>query len=179
MSQKSTNQKLRIIFLTLAAAVSQTPAIAGQHGNEIGVNGSSGLSSSQPGGYGSIYYQHLFPNNMIGGGSIGHGSVLPGIRWYWLSPRFGYRAFLPESDRQIWVQASVEPAFTIPSDGAETPFSYALYGALGVGMNLNARLTAGVDMVGGRVRYYPAYTGESAMLDKNVFILRANLALRF
>jgi hypothetical protein len=100
-------------LLAAAALLVAPTARSAEYRNEIGVEVSTGLSSSDPEGFGSIFYQRAFANGVFVGGSFGGGSVLAGRTSLRFSARAGYQFMQADWGNAMWPQASVEAAIPL------------------------------------------------------------------
>ena len=163
---------LQLLFAATALFVTQTVHSA-EYRNEIGLAGSSGLASSDPGGFGSIFYQRAFESGAFVGGSFGGGSVLQDRTSLRFSARAGYRFTQSSWGNTFWPQASVEaaiPLFMGPDVGN------GVYLNLGIAGALQERFIYGLELHFGRVKQTDAGLPPASGSVRNI---RAHLAYRF
>jgi hypothetical protein len=160
-------------LLAAAALVVAPTARSAEYRNEIGVAAATGLSSSDPEGFGSIFYQRAFANGVFTGGSFGGGSVLAGRTSVRFSALAGYRFMQADWGNALWPQASVEaaiPLFMGYDNGN------GIYLNLGIAGALQERLLYGIELQFGRVKHSGAAVSAASGSANN---LRASLGYRF
>jgi len=169
------------MFLNLLPMVLGTAALLMSHAaqstecrNEIGFAASNGLGASDPGGFGSVYYQRAFGNGTFVGGAFGVGDVLPGRTSVRVSARAGYRFSTPGDDKDLWPQASIEMAFPmIMGDDS----GRGRYLNLGFGALIQSQFSFSIELQLGTAKHTGAAFASPA--TGPVKTLRAGLGYRF
>lgn len=161
-----------LLLATIALLIASKVHCA-DYRNEIGASAATGITSSDPGGYGSIFYQRVFDGGAFVGGALGAGSVLPERKSVRFSVRGGYRLSVSGWGTGFQPQASIEAAapWLMSADNG-----YGVYLNLGMVGILQERFLYGLELQLGEAKQSEVGLPNASGSVTN---LRASLAYRF